>query len=213
MRLLTDSIGAKDCTRAFWQPLEDAGAELRTFNPPRLLRPQPGKMNFRTHREILVADGRVGFVGGINVSDDNASGESGRGNREPRRSTHARIEGAPVHELQRVFLEDWLYGSPMEPTGLRERLIRARGEGDGPQLPDGVNAWFPRIVEPDAGSWVQIVDSGPDERVADIRNLYFAAACEARRRLWITTPYLVPDEPMETALRTARRSAGRRRRP
>ena len=203
VRLVTDSIGAKNCTRAFWKPLEEAGAELRTFNPPRLLEPQPGKMNFRTHRKILVADGRVGFVGGINVSDDNVTGEAGRGDREPWRSTHARFEGHPVRELQRVLLEDWLYGLPLDRVEAGERTAKELLSDEGPELPDDLEAWFPELPEPAGGPWVQVVDSGPDEDVADIRNLYFAAINEARERLWITTPYFVPDQPTLTALHTA----------
>ena len=203
VRLLTDSIGAKNCTRAFWRPLKEAGAELRTFNPPRLLEPQPGKMNFRTHRKILVADGRVGFVGGINVSDDNTTGEAGRGDAEPWRSTHARLEGHPVRELQRVMLEDWLYAVPMDRVEAGQRTARKLLTDEGPTLPDDLDAWFPELEEAARGPWVQIVDSGPDEGIADIRDLYFAAINEARARLWITTPYFVPDEPIQTALRTA----------
>lgn len=203
VRLVTDSIGAKNCTRAFWAPLEDAGAELRTFNPPRLLIPQPGKLNFRSHRKILIADGCVGFVGGINISDDNTSGQAGRGNRQPWRSTHARLDGHPVRELQRVLLEDWLYGIPMERADAGERTAKALLSDEGPTLPSDPERWFPDIDESTDGPWVQIVDSGPDEDVADIRNLYFTAVTEARKRLWITTPYFVPDQPMLTALRTA----------
>jgi len=203
VRLLTDSIGAKNCTRAFWQPLKEAGAELRTFNPPRLLEPQPGKMNFRTHRKILVADGRIGFVGGINVADDNTRGEAGRGNDDPWRSTHSRIEGRPVLELQRVMLEDWLYGVPMDRAEAGVRTVKTLVEGGDPELPDDLDEWFPDIEEGATGPWVQVVDSGPDEDALDIRDLYLAAANEARSRLWITTPYFVPDEPMEAALRSA----------
>ena len=84
-----------------------------------------------------------------------------------------------------------------------ERTAKELLSGEGPELPDDLEAWFPALDEPASGPWVQVVDSGPDEEVADIRNLYFAAINEARRRLWITTPYFVPDEPMLTALRTA----------
>ena len=203
VRLVLDSIGAKNCTRAFWRPLEEAGAELRTFNPPRLLEPQPGKMNFRTHRKILVADGRVGFVGGINVSDDNVTGESGRGDREPWRSTHARVEGPPVRALQQVFLEDWLYGLPFDRVEKGERTAKdLLGDGE-TRLPEDVGRWFPDLSAPSEGPWVQIVDSGPDEPDTDIRRLYFAAIGEARERVWITTPYFVPDEVILTALGAA----------
>jgi len=203
VRLLTDSIGAKNCTRAFWKPLVEAGAELRTFNPPRVLVPQPGKMNFRTHRKILVADGRVGFVGGINVADDNTRGEAGRGNEEPWRSTHSRITGRPVLELQRIMLEDWLYGVPLDRVEAGKRVAEGLLDDGSPELPDDLDEWFPDIEPSGTGPWVQVVDSGPDEDKLDIRNLYVAAANEARSRLWITTPYFVPDEPMETALRLA----------
>jgi len=181
----------------------EAGAELRTFNPPQVLVPQPGKMNFRTHRKILVADGRVGFVGGINIADDNTRGEAGRGNEEPWRSTHSRITGRPVLELQRIMLEDWLYGVPMDRVDAGKRVAEGLLDDGSPELPDDLDEWFPDIEASGTGPWVQVVDSGPDEDKLDIRNLYVAAANEARSRLWITTPYFVPDEPMETALRLA----------
>ena len=203
VRLVFDSIGAQNCSRGFWRPLEMAGAELRTFNPPRVLEPQPGKMNFRTHRKILVADGRVGFVGGINVSDDNTTGEAGRGNREPWRSTHSRIEGPPVRELQRVFLEDWLYGLPLNRAEKGERTAKELLGDGGASLPEGVGDWFPEMSDEPEGPWVQIVDSGPDEPDTDIRRLYFAALGEARERVWITTPYFVPDDTILTALGAA----------
>ncbi len=205
VRLVFDSIGAKNCTRAWWRPLVDAGAELRTFNPPRVLEPQPGKMNFRTHRKILIADARIGFVGGINVSDDNTTGEAGRGNRMPWRSTHARIEGPPVAELQRVFLEDWLYGLPLDRLEAGKRTAKGLlpDDDEEPDMPEDIERWFPELDEPESGPWVQVVDSGPDQDRPDIRRLYFAAINAARHRLWITTPYFVPDEPIEVALRTA----------
>jgi len=203
VRLVTDSIGAKNCTRAFWGPLESAGAQLRTFNPPRILIPQPGKLNFRTHRKILIVDGRVGFVGGINICDDNITGEGGHGDTEAWRSTHARFEGPPVNQLQRVLLEDWLYGLPLNRSETGKRTAEKLLSDSDLDLPDDLDLWFPTLEEPDTGPWVQVVDSGPDEDTVDIRNLYFAAINEARHRVWITTPYFVPDEPMVTALQTA----------
>ena len=193
VRLLVDAMGSKDCTPAFFKPLIDAGAQVRQFNPALLLKLRPGMLNFRTHRKIVVIDGKQAFTGGINVSAGNSGASSGG---TAWRDTHMEVLGAPALDLQVVFLEDWLYaGMGQQNFALRDqRLI---------ETPDDIAAWFPE-PSPGDGPWVQIIDSGPDESISDIHRYFFAAINLARRRLWITTPYFVPDEPILTALVTAR---------
>ena len=112
------------------------------------------------------------------------------------RDTHMEVLGAPALDLQLVFLEDWLYaGMGQEKSSKRDQQLI--------ETPADIERWFPEPVAGD-GPWVQIIDSGPDEAIADIHRFFFTAITQARRRLWITTPYFVPDEPILTALMTAR---------
>lgn len=179
VRLLLDAIGSDRITDRFLQPLREAGGMVAWFNPISLRRLRPNHINFRSHRKIVVRDGRIGFTGGVNVSDDHSGTRSGPA---AWRDTHLRIEGEPVHRLQFIFLEDWYFATdqaPFEPE------------------------FFPPPPEPSAGPWLQIVESGPDNNRYAIAKLYFSAIAGARRRVWMATPYFVPNEALTAALITA----------
>jgi cardiolipin synthase len=209
VRVLVDALGSKNCKPRFWKPLRDAGAEVRLFNPPALFRMRASLLNFRTHRKIVIVDGRIAFTGGINVSEGYSGGSSSSsdGGRKQSdetrlawRDTHIRIDGAAALDLQMIFLEDWLYGGTGNP-------LHRRSDKALMSTPADIGRWFPQ--EPaDApspqGPWVQIIASGPDETTPAIHRYFFTAISSARRRIWLTTPYFVPDEPMMTALVTAR---------
>lgn len=179
VRLLLDAIGCASLGRRFVAPLRDAGAQVAWFSPISLPKFRFGLLNFRTHRKIVVCDGRVGFTGGINVCDDHSAQVCGR---RAWRDTHLRIEGPPVGWLQRLFLEDWAFATGTAP---------------------GQAAYFPRESGREDGPWVQIVGSGPDGDLCAIHKFYFAAIAGARRRVWLSTAYFVPDEPIVAALVTA----------
>lgn len=192
VRLLVDALGSKNCKADFWRPLEAAGGEVRQFNPPRLFSFGLGKINFRTHRKIVVIDGAWAFTGGINVTKGNSGMSSGS---SAWRDTHMEIVGPPAIDLQLVFLEDWLFaGANNVRSAHRDQALI--------DTPQDIERWFPPIAA-ETGPWVQIIDSGPDEVYADIQRFYFTAISSARRRVWITTPYFVPDEAIVTALATA----------
>ncbi len=198
VRVLVDALGSKRSGSRFWQPLVAAGGEVLRFNPPRLLRWQPNLINFRTHRKIVVVDGRLAFTGGINV----ASGHSGLSSGSTAwRDTHLSVEGYAAHDLQRVFLEDWLF------AGNRDGRSGRRGRRQRDPVLSAAQAdldrWFPPLP-PASGPWVQIIDSGPDEPRPSLHRFLFAAIASAQKRLWLTTPYFIPDDPMLTALATAR---------
>jgi cardiolipin synthase A/B len=193
VRVLVDALGSSNAKPAFWRPLIEAGGQVRQFNPPKLLKLKPGKLNFRTHRKIVVIDGRHAFTGGINVSAGNSWFSSGG---TAWRDTHLEFEGAPAQDLQVVFLEDWLY------AGMDDPHARDFDETNLKDLDWHIEEWFPEQPVA-AGPWVQIIDSGPDEASPDIHRYYFTAIASARRRCWITTPYFVPDEPIVMALVTA----------
>ena len=182
VRLLVDAVGSPRLPRRFLAPLIEAGGEVARFNRPLLGRALRGLANFRTHRKIVVVDGRVGFTGGINVSDDQS--REARGD-AAWRDTHLRLTGAAVHGLQATFLENWSFAT------------RGRGALQGPAF----QACFP--AAPAGEHWVQVVASGPDQESYAIEALYFAAIAGARERLWITTPYFVPGEALEAALTSA----------
>lgn len=183
VRVLYDYAGSPNVNSAFWKALVDAGGEVRVFNPLRFSIASVNLGNFRTHRKIAIIDGRVGFLGGINMHDPASATRSGS---NAWRDQHVAITGEPVRKLQRLFLENWTY------SGGAFRLSAKT-----------TPLYFPSAKEGGKGTPVQILASGPDDDDAPLLAFYLAAIAGARRRLWIETPYLVPDEPLETALRVA----------
>ncbi len=183
VRVLYDAVGSSRLGMKFWTPLKQAGGEVRVFNPVGI---RTGKLhfaNFRTHRKIAVCDGRVGFLGGINLHDPAAARGSGK---DAWHDQHVRIEGEPVRKLQRHFLENWTY------AGGSFRLT-----------PRSTPFYFPSAKEGGQGVPTQILASGPDDETAPLHAFFLAALSTARHRIWIETPYLIPDEPLEAALRIA----------
>jgi cardiolipin synthase A/B len=181
VRLIVDSAGSSHLGNKFLRPLRDAGAEVAWFNPMSLRWIRTRRVDFRSHRKIVVCDGTVGFTGGMNVADYHTA-ELG-----PRfwRDTHVRLEGPVVLTLQRIFIEDWLFVTE--------------------KLPSETAALFP-MPDPSAGPGrhiVQIVASGPDHAAMTIHLTYFTAITRATARVWLTTPYFVPDEAFVVALQTA----------
>ncbi len=180
VRLVYDALGCGGALRMwrFFAPLREAGADVHAFNPARLAPRVTSLLNFRTHRKIVVCDGTVGFTGGINVCDDHSDEHCGD---RAWRDTHVRLEGEAVRGLQRTFFENWAFASGKSP----------------PQR----DAYFPE--QPTGEHAVQILSSGPDDTTFAIHAFTFAAIATANERVWLTTPYLVPDEPMLAALRSA----------
>jgi cardiolipin synthase len=178
VRLLFDSWGALKLKRRLLRPLLAAGGQAVPFLPLNPLRSWI-QVNLRNHRKILVADGRVAFTGGMNIGNEYLGKNPAFGYW---RDTVLRLEGPAVAGFQRIFAEDWHFAA-------REPL-------DGPDF-------FPTL--PAAGdSCVQVIESGPDQPYNSIREVYFAAILAARQRVWIATPYFVPDAGLLDALRLAR---------
>ena len=171
VRLLLDGLGTSRLGD-FLQPLRDAGVEVARFGP----RMRPGFVNFRTHRKIVVCDGTTAFTGGMNIDD--CHDESVVGIAEGWRDTQVRIRGDAVAPLALAFLEDWQYATDIGVDGAAY-LPALKGTGD---------------------KLVQICASGPDAHPQSIHALYFTAITTARHRVWISTPYFVPDESMQAAL-------------
>lgn len=177
VRLIVDAVGTL-AGRRILRRLRRAGGEGFSFLPPGLFGKKVS-FNSRNHRKIIVCDGRVAFLGGLNVGDEylGSAGPSGAGWYD----MHMRLEGPSVRDVQRIFVEDWHYGT--------DALL----EGEG-YFPDQQAA---------EGTAVQVIGGGPDTDANPIRKAILSAIMAARERLWIATPYLVPDRPLMDALRIA----------
>lgn len=179
VRFLYDAVGSWLLPKSYIRELQEAGVEIRPFFPVRL----PflsHKINYRNHRKIVVIDGNVGFIGGLNIGDEYL----GR-NREIGfwRDTHLRVTGEAVRSLQLIFLEDWYY---MTGRKLLEPIYLS------PESPDGPG---------DGG--VQMIASGPDDEWEVIKNLFFSMIVSAQKSIWIASPYFIPDEDILSALKNA----------
>jgi len=175
VRVLLDAVGSAGIGWRFLAPLRAAGAEVVFFHPFRLATLRP-LLNLRTHRKIAVIDGKVGFVGGVNIS----ARQDGRLRADAWHDLHLRLEGPAVGWLQAVFAEDWHY---TRRRPLPERELYA-------DMPSGSTA-------------VQIVASGPDSDGEAIHRAFLQAIADARQRVWLVTPYFVPGEATLYALGNA----------
>lgn len=176
VRLLVDAIGSVGLSNAFLAPLREAGGEVAFFHRFRLRRLWRPRLNLRSHRKLLVVDGRVGFTGGINISDT----EDERLRADAYHDLHLRLEGEAVRWLQLAFAEDWGYATGAAPKGVEQW----------PDFPLGpVRA--------------QVLPAGPDTPWEPIHRVMVAALHDARERVWLATPYFVPGEAARMALTSA----------
>lgn len=178
VRVLYDDVGTSGGRRTFSELVRDGG-QARAFMPLRFRFFGP-EINFRNHRKLLVVDGRKAFLGGINVGDEYLGWHD----------VAVQVEGPAVDQAQEVFCDDWFFTTD-------ENLAAPRYFGCWEQA-----AADP--VEPGGDVDCAIVASGPGEVVNATRELVFMAITEARRRLWIMTPYLILDSALVLALRAAR---------
>jgi cardiolipin synthase A/B len=177
VHVLLDWFGSMRMDPALMDMLQEAGAQVERYHRPRLLRPH--HTNHRTHRKLLVVDGRIGFTGGVGIADE------WTGNAEDPahwRDTHFRLEGPAVAGLQRAFMDNWL---------------KARGN----VLHD--THYFPELkAAGDAAC--QIFQSSPQGGSDSVRLMFLLALNAASRSIRISTAYFVPDELSTTTLLAAR---------
>lgn len=183
VRIICDGFGSKSLPKPFIQRMKAAGVEIHFFLPP-LLAFKLRKVNYRNHRKIVVIDGKIGYTGGMNIGDE-YKGES------PKmgfwRDTHMRMHGDSVYYLQMAFIKDW-------------RMVSGQTLS-APVVP----ALFPEH-NCKGTEQVQVIESGPDENRHPIQEACFNAIAMASSRVYITTPYFIPDVALMTAIKTAARS-------
>lgn len=164
-----------------FRPIMDNGGEVLSFFSNSL--GHYLKANFRNHRKIVIIDGRIGYVGGINIGDE----YMGLHKRiTPWRDTHMRVTGSCVYSLQIRFMEDWIYAS--------------RDEVD---FGDIVKYFMPIKPNKSGNTGIQMVSSGPDTNGEEIKRGFIKMISSAKKRILIQTPYFVPDDPLLEALQNA----------
>jgi len=177
VRVIYDDVGSWTLAKSFIKDLQDNGIQIKPFLP--VIFPLiNNRINYRNHRKIVVIDGRVGFMGGLNVGDEYLGYHPRLGKW---RDTHLMLEGTAIHFLQVIFLLDWEFVSG--------ETLTARN-------------FFPE-TECFQGKLIQIAASGPDTNWQTIQQSYFALINSAQKSIKITTPYLIPDDAILLALKTA----------
>ncbi|MDD3269358.1 MAG: cardiolipin synthase, partial [Syntrophomonadaceae bacterium] len=178
VKLLYDGMGCLHLPRNFFKPLIVAGAEVSQFFPPFL--PYINlRLNYRNHRKICIIDGLEGYIGGFNIGDEYLGLSQAYGYW---RDSHLLIKGSALDGLQLRFLLDWRYTCGYD-FQVEEK-------------------YFPlRQAEGEIG--VQIVSSGPDSKWSSIKDGYLRMISSAKQKVYIQTPYFVPDDSILEALKIA----------
>ena len=176
VHFLYDEIGCHKLPRRYINELREAGVRIHPFGTTRG-RGNRFQLNFRNHRKITVVDGKIGYVGGHNIGDE----YMGRGRKFGHwRDTHLRIDGPSVRHLQISFLLDWYFATrSFMPTN-----------------------WDAAACHPE-GTDLLILGSGPADPMYTCSLMFVLAIQMARERIWIASPYFIPNEPVTAALRTA----------
>lgn len=220
VRVLYDHLGSLGLPRAHFDALRAAGGQVGVFGRLRIpLRLSWLRMDLRNHRKLMTVDGQRGFLGGLNVGNEYLDPESdGRW-----RDLAVDVCGDAVVGIEAIFLEDWLASTgeildlrgdrkkaprrfdprrplPKEHPWQRQRARAARARAN------AANPFAPRPDTPptSTGPLLQVIPSGPDLPVVSVIAAQLSAAiASATTRVWLATPYFVPDEPLLFNLRIA----------
>ena len=183
VRILYDGMGCRSVGKTYWKQLNEAGIQTAEFFPAFLGRLQL-RVNYRNHRKIVVIDNKTAYVGGFNIGKEYIDLSEKFGHW---RDTHLRITGSGVLGLQLRFILDWNYAA-------KENLFQDRR----------------LFAEPEPGKRdhcaLQIISSGPDNSLEQIRDNYIRLISKAKEKIYIQTPYFIPDEVMLDTLMIAVRS-------
>lgn len=178
VRLLYDDVGCWRVKDRFFNRMKAAGIQVYAFMPVRF--PAfTGKVNYRNHRKLCVIDGKVGFIGGMNIALRYVKGTA----RQTWRDTHLCIRGGAVYAIQRAFLVDWYFVSRTLVTDRR---------------------YYPPVDKTIGNNCLtQIVTSSPVSPWPDIMQGYVRVLLQAHRYVYMESPYFLPTEPVLFAMRTA----------
>ncbi|HWZ49492.1 MAG TPA: cardiolipin synthase [Herbaspirillum sp.] len=191
VNFIYDSVGSINTPKEFFQHLRDAGIKVLQYNPVNPLALRKGwNVNRRDHRKLLVVDGRVAFVGGINISSVYSNGSSlsrkrqatpQQPSQQPWRDTHIRVEGPVAASFQTLFIDTW-----------------QQQKGD--PLPE--RNYFPHIA-PAGDEVVRAIGSSPDQPYSLIYVTLLSAINSAQNQVYLTNAYFVPDPQLLASLKDA----------
>lgn len=176
VKMILDAVGSAPMSSSLIDFMRKNGVEITWYHPVRWY--TLSRVNHRTHRKLLIIDGRVGFTGGAGIADD---WEGDADSPDHWRDTQVRIEGPAVSQMQYAFMDNWVKTRGLIPTGLE---------------------FFPR-VEPVGDSLVHIVKSSPSEGVSTVKLLYALALVSAKESVCIANAYFIPDSDAIRALEGA----------
>ena len=178
IRIIYDDVACWKVKNAFFERMRNAGIDIHPFMPVKF--PAfTSKANYRNHRKLIIIDGREAFIGGMNFATRYVKGTG----RQPWRDTMLHVTGGAVYGIQRAFLIDWYF---VDRTLLSDRLYY-------PPVNPAINN----------NCLQQVVTSGPITEWPDIMQGYVRILLEARRYVYMETPYFLPTEPVLFAMRTA----------
>ncbi|MBH8574341.1 cardiolipin synthase [Nostocaceae cyanobacterium CENA369] len=173
---LYDEIGSKKLSRSYIKSLHENGIQVSGFHTTRG-RGNRFQLNFRNHRKILVVDGEIAFVGGLNIGDEYL----GKNRRlSPWRDTHMILQGPTVQSLQNTFMRDWYWAT--------RKVIEVN--------------WQIKVNR-ESNQTALILPTGPADRLKACNLFFVNAINRTQTRLWIASPYFVPDDSTLTALKLA----------
>lgn len=178
VRIIYDDVGCWQVRRSFYERMRNGGVDVHAFMPVKF--PAfTSKVNYRNHRKLIIIDGTVGFIGGVNFATRYVKGTG----KQAWRDTHLLVRGRAVYGIQRAFLVDWYF--------VDHTLITGRE-----YYPD----YDPKINN---NCIAQVVTSSPVSPWPDIMQGYVRVLLEARRYVYMESPYFLPTEPIMFAMRTA----------
>jgi cardiolipin synthase len=175
--VIIDDVGARYTWPTILGALRRAGVRVARFLPKLVPWSWP-YANLRTHRKLLVVDGRIGFTGGMNIREGHVLGSDPG---HPVQDLHFRVEGPVIAHLQEVFADDWMFCTGESLHGER---------------------WFPGL-EPSGATFARGIPDGPDDDFEKIRMTILGAIACAQSSIRILTPYFLPDAGLITSLNIA----------
>lgn len=186
VNFIYDSVGSGNTPKEFFKSMMDSGINVLEFNPINPLAPRKKWEVGRDHRKLLVVDGQIAFVGGVNISSVYSSGSFTRSkprttDTPPWRDTHLRIEGPVVSDFQKLFLSTW-----------------EKQKGESPVS----KSFFPKMGSR-GNEVVRAIGSSPDESYNTIYVTLLSAINSAETYAYITTAYFVPNPQLLAALKSA----------
>ena len=204
VRLLYDGIGSRGFSRARIRRLKEAGVRTAPFQSTKFVKIRsPLQINFRNHRKLIVIDGRETFVGGINIGDEYLSRDKQIGKW---RDTHLKLTGITAWQAARSFIADWHWstGETIPLRDLGEPSCGEIGTGDSEATTErNTNVSENENTQSNRGVTALVLATGPLGIRESGALAVIHAINSAKRRIWLASPYFVPDLRLIAALQIA----------